>query len=279
MERFIPFTTNSLGYRGKEIPPKSEKFRILCLGDSFLMGKDVADEETLPVHLENLLEGQAEVLNAGCGGWNTTQEYYDFQERGFALKPDLVLLFYVFNDAHYRKKMSPWRRVKESIVLHSAFYRYLLTRWIQFEAGWQAQVQLVGEKEEEGNLAVQEAKMMNWNEDFQDGSKGWEESQRSLRRLKERCQSVQIPFKIVLFPYLVQLDEHYPFHAVHEALQKFCHQEEIPFLDLFPYYKGRSTLDLWVGQKDSHPNATGQKIAAEAVYQEFFKKTLFQKKE
>lgn len=266
----VPFEVNSLGYRGPEILEKQpHQQRILCLGDSFLMGKDVADSDTLPAQLQQFLGSNAQVINAGCGGWNTVQQYYDFKERGLSLEPDFVLLFYVMNDTHFRKKLTPWKRVRETIVLNSALYRFLRTRWMLWEERFRPQVSV--ELENNTSLNEEDGRALNsmkdWNEDFQDGKKGWEASKESLQKIHYLCQERKIPFLIVLYPWLVQLDEQYPFQPVHEKLSQFCQQQEIPFLDLFPYYKGYSAKELWVGKTDSHPNTQGQKIAAQAVEQ------------
>ncbi len=269
----VPFQVNSLGYRGPEIGEKKlAQQRVICLGDSFLMGKDVADQETLPAKLQHFLGNNAQVINAGCGGWNTVQEYYDLKERGLALQPDSVLLFYVMNDTHFRKKLNLWRRLKETVTLNSALYRFLRTRWIQWEERLRSQVSVALETNPSSNEEAllenpTQASMKDWNEDFQEGKKGWESSKEALQNIQSLCRERNIPFLIILYPWLVQLDENYPFKPVHEKLSQFCHQQEIPFLDLFPYYKGYSAKELWVGRTDSHPNVQGQEIAAKAVAQ------------
>lgn len=265
----ISFHVNAYGYRGPEIlDKKPDQQRILCLGDSFLMGKDVSESDTLPAQLEKITQ-KHQVINAGCGGWNTVQEFYDFQERGIHLKPDMVLLFYVLNDTHFRKKLNPWRRFKESISMHSALYRLLMVTWIRIEDRLRKQVDVDIQKNNPSTEKTETPallSMKDWNEDFQEGKKGWEESKKALTKLKALCDQQKIPFMVVLYPWLVQLDEQYPFQPVHQTISQFCQKESIPFFDLFPYYKGHFAFDLWVGEKDSHPNAQGQKIAAEAVY-------------
>jgi hypothetical protein len=97
---------NSLGWRGPEIPVAKPEgvSRVLVLGDSFMAGLQVGDEETFSAALERRL-GQAglprrvEVLNLGVPSWGTDQEYLALRTYGLAFKPDLVLLaFYGQND-------------------------------------------------------------------------------------------------------------------------------------------------------------------------------------
>lgn len=98
------FTTNSLGFRSRELPNKKdpETIRVLFVGDSFTEGFGVNDEETFPYYFEHLareLELPVEVMNAGQNATDIP-EHAAFM-RGYAksLKPDLVILsLYAGND-------------------------------------------------------------------------------------------------------------------------------------------------------------------------------------
>jgi lysophospholipase L1-like esterase len=71
------------------------------LGDSFVFGFGVEDEETLPAQLETVLGARhegIEVLNAGVPGWSADQYYLFLQTRLDEIAPDLVLLGLLDND-------------------------------------------------------------------------------------------------------------------------------------------------------------------------------------
>lgn len=102
-------TFNSHGFRGPErsLKKPSNVFRILCIGDSFTLGSEVANDACYPSVLEQLLNKQArdqgdtvryEVLNAGVGGYGTFQELLYFKEFALNHAPDLVLLQFYSND-------------------------------------------------------------------------------------------------------------------------------------------------------------------------------------
>src|ERR1043166_9290465 len=65
--------SNSKGIRGTReylLAPPDGARRVLCIGDSFMFGENLSDEQTLPAQLESILnkEGRWEVLNlAGQG--------------------------------------------------------------------------------------------------------------------------------------------------------------------------------------------------------------------
>jgi hypothetical protein len=97
---------NSYGFRGPEIPEEKgpREVRILALGDSMVYGQGVADDQTLPSHLERLLnerdtdQRRWRVVNSGHRAYSTNQEVALLTELGPRLKPDIVILFWYWND-------------------------------------------------------------------------------------------------------------------------------------------------------------------------------------
>jgi hypothetical protein len=115
-----PLTINSQGLRGREYPyekPPGRK-RILVLGDSYIWGYGVADDELLTESLAAKLssaEQRWEVLNTGVSGWGTDQEYLFLIDEGFKYSPDIVLLsLFIVNDPVnnlYAKQYGIWKPV------------------------------------------------------------------------------------------------------------------------------------------------------------------------
>jgi len=96
---------NSLGLRGEEISVNkpNNTFRILVLGDSFVFGIGLKNNQTSSVYLEKELKDKRagigfEVINLGVPGYNTKNEIRRLKLKGLQLHPDLVILAYVDND-------------------------------------------------------------------------------------------------------------------------------------------------------------------------------------
>jgi lysophospholipase L1-like esterase len=96
---------NRLGQRDPERkdPADPGTFRVLALGDSFVEGYTVPVESTLTQVAESALRGTGggcpvEVLNGGTAAWSTDQEYLSFREDGARLAPQVVLVFFYYND-------------------------------------------------------------------------------------------------------------------------------------------------------------------------------------
>jgi len=102
-DRPVPVNMNSLGLRGPEIGPRADgEKRVLMLGDSYVWGQGVENDETVPARLEaglranghEVIVGNAGMFGAGPREWGYTLERY--RE---AFDPDLlVAVMYVGND-------------------------------------------------------------------------------------------------------------------------------------------------------------------------------------
>ena len=94
---------NSLGFR--DVERKTAKApgsgRVLALGDSFIEGYTVELEESVTRRAEALSESagcRLDVINAGVHGYSTDQEALWFIREAESLAPDVVLLFFYYND-------------------------------------------------------------------------------------------------------------------------------------------------------------------------------------
>jgi len=111
---------NSLGYRGEEfdIEKKEDEYRVLVLGDSFVFGYGVEDDQTIPYKLERLLTDKlgknVTVINAGFHAGFSPDSYYAYlKSNGYKLQPDLIILMlFPYNDLPDLFETA-WREVDE----------------------------------------------------------------------------------------------------------------------------------------------------------------------
>lgn len=102
----ITFEINQQGLRDDELELKKKPgtFRVLMLGDSFVLGYTVDREDLFVDILERWWtseERRVEVINAGTEAYSTDQEVVWFLEEGVKYEPDLVLLFPYDNDIYW----------------------------------------------------------------------------------------------------------------------------------------------------------------------------------
>ena len=108
----IHFDINQHGLRDDEgVGPAKEPntYRVLMLGDSFVLGYTVNRQDLFVDQLEGWWKSEdrrVDVVNAGTEGWSTDQEVAWFLKNGQTYKPDLVLLFPYENDIYWNGQAS-----------------------------------------------------------------------------------------------------------------------------------------------------------------------------
>jgi hypothetical protein len=94
-------TTNSWGLRGPE-PETTAQLRGIILGDSYMQGLFVGDDQTPCQCLKRILcqhmKVRTEILNTGHLGYSPEQEYYTLREYDARFHPQFVVLSLFAND-------------------------------------------------------------------------------------------------------------------------------------------------------------------------------------
>ena len=92
-------TINDRGFRGPEIAydRAPQRRRILVLGDSYVWGYGVNDEEVFTERLRQL-RPEVEIVNLGVSGYSTDQELLLYGDEGYKYQADEVILVLTEND-------------------------------------------------------------------------------------------------------------------------------------------------------------------------------------
>jgi lysophospholipase L1-like esterase len=99
------FIANGDHMRNPDVPVERgpNDFRVLCLGDSVTFGWGVRYEEAYPTLLAELLrearpKREIHVMNAACSGYTAHQGHEMLRRRGLKYRPDLVMIWFGWND-------------------------------------------------------------------------------------------------------------------------------------------------------------------------------------
>jgi lysophospholipase L1-like esterase len=241
---------NSGGLRSPEIA--AERLpgmrRLLVLGDSLTFGWGVEEPDTYSRVLERMLDASGrpyEVINAGVGNYNTSQQVAWFAERGVRYQPDEVILAFYINDAE------PTPRRSEA-WLAGRSYLYVLAA-----SAWDALLRAVGMKK---NLVEY------YTDLYADDNPGWQACQNSLDRLIDMCRARGIGIRLVLLPELHYVNDTYPFRFIHQRVAARAGVRGVPVLDLDGAFRDHEPKSLWVSPGDAHPNALAQRIIAQQLF-------------
>ena len=254
--------TNALGLRDRDYGPKAaNEIRVLSLGDSFAFGAGVELEETYGKVLERKLGERFPactftVINAGIPGYGQRQELAAFHDLGGSLAPDLVLASFVAgNDVENNAKFD--RQLRERVKTPLGF---------------------VGRHSEAARLVLKAAfpvtdAMMNRDTAY------IAETIDLLRRLESDVRAAGLPYLMFVIPARHQIRpraqlwsrlliraglENYLFRQNRMVLDHL-ESEHVPYVDMLAPLVGHDAVESVVFDDDSHTNAVGHAVMAEAL--------------
>ncbi len=260
----VEIRTNRFGWRDREWKPHVDHHhpRILLVGDSFVLGLDVPLENLLGRQIEKYLGEKVEVCMAGCIYYNTSNELLIAQRLVPLLKPDLILVSYVLNDAEpSHRPESPYQiyhRIESWLIFHSRFLFFLRIAIHSSVAKIQA---LMGAPDYYTAL-------------YQEDQPGWQENRRSFKAFADFSKSTGVPVYFLIWLALDRLDATHPYHFIYQKIEAALRDHSIPHLNLFHAFEGRAAPSLWVSSLDAHPNAIAFQLAAQATTDFLFKKRI-----
>lgn len=260
------FTINDAGFRGPgHAPPKEAgTVRIVGLGDSYMYGNGVTDDEVFLQRLSVKLNHKYgdrnwEVVNTAVGGYNTVMEVETLKEKGLRYEPDIVLILFVGNDLNLPNFI---RDSVDFFAPGSFLFEFVARRLRQTrQAPLGATARL---------LPAPRSGDGNWYERDPDkvpvayrGMVGLDAYRAAMRELK--ALSVRHGFELIV------LQQNY-----RDFVTEICQELDLPLVHFQPAlkeymaqhgidrYRG-STLSL--GETDPHPSAEGHRIFAEVIFE------------
>lgn len=226
---------NSLGLRGPEpAPPQPDERRVLLVGDSLIYGQGVAEEQTVPAHLERLGDATGEawsVFNGGLRAYATHQELALLADVGPELAPTDVVLCWYWNDFDERDLEQTYKKLTKSgpiaFDLGEAPQGVVLWKW----RGMQ--------------LLRKSALVMNLYDRWRDGRRkpkdatyydeGFERLAGYLPEFVEQCEALGATFRVALFPHPTGLGRpEAPSSVIEERALELFAEQGLAVSDLTP---------------------------------------------
>jgi hypothetical protein len=100
----------------------------------------------------------------------------------------------------------------------------------------------------------------------------WERMKQKLATIHELCEKNGCEFRLLIFPFLHNLNDDYAFASAHEQIVESCRENNIAVEDLLPVMQKHSAEGLIVSRFDAHPNERANKLAADAIFEWLTKK-------
>ncbi|MBN2122665.1 MAG: SGNH/GDSL hydrolase family protein [Deltaproteobacteria bacterium] len=284
--------SNSLGFKDsglRKIEGKTEKHRILFLGDSFIEGLGYPYESTCIGLFDRILDGeQYDVLNAAVTSYSP--KLYRLKLKYLidvvGLKVDEVFVFIDISDIqdeivyeHFSPSPLPLRD-RITNVLMKNFYcihhaSILLRKWKHIPSketkGPAPPKRPSGEYDFWGNYYADRGKWLYDKKIFDLwGRKGLRLASENIHKLHVLCKIHRIGLHLAVYPWPenIRAPERNGTHTEH--WRKFAEERHIGFIDLFPLFiddrdPQEVIEDLFI-PGDSHWNEKGHRVIADTLY-------------
>jgi len=260
-------TIDSLGFRGGEFTraKPANQLRVVMLGDSYVYGDFVDDDQTFPVQLEQRLRracGDALVINAGLGGTTIVDQAQELQ-RTLPLASDVVVLVYVADDiANLAGSKTSWELLAENRRSKSRFPLSIVYPVLRSTALW--------------NLALKaRANRLNRAGETSLSQDYSRDSASTLDRLRNRYGEALVALRDTLKAHGVRfVFTMYPSYAELRGgsanltwLEGFARSHGIAALNFSAALQasGLPNTTLYRLPEDGHPGPTGYAIAADTL--------------
>jgi hypothetical protein len=230
------------------------KRRVSFLGDSFTAGHGIKEVEDRFSNRIRRLHPDWEIHVLAGNGLDTGAElgFFDgYAARGYQV--DQVVLVYCLNDIN--DLLTEWASTQASITnrvsgrlpfyddsyfLDIAYHRLTIAQipWVKNYFSFVCEAYRGGK---------------------------WEEQKQRLHTLHEVVARRGGKLSVVTFPFLNALGPEYEYQFVHDQLNTFWREENVPHLDLLPVFKNHRPAQLTVNPFDAHPNEFANALAAERI--------------
>jgi len=288
----LTFTYDRWGFRN---PTDLERVDVALIGDSFVDGWYVSDEETVSRRLETRLERP--VASLGVAGYGTLQELRVLEEQAPRLKPAVVVWFFfegndLYNDARFENTMRavqsgpPETYVDGRPVTHDVLWRQrsfvlgsleLIRRWSHpvLPAHLPHRGRVVAADRSEREVYFADYAAVPWS-DWIAGR--WDRARAALAQAAALCrrQGVHlllcyVPIKFRVYRPFVRFAlaspcrewDVWPLPGMVEA---FCRSENLPFLDLTtPLQEAIRAGGMPYASVDSHWSPEGHALVADLL--------------
>lgn len=271
-----PIHVNSKGTRGKEFEEKKTAgvYRILSLGDSRTFGWGLSEAETYSGLLESLLQDhfgdklKVEVINAGVNAWSYGQIYVYLRDVGMRYNPDLVILgdanlwtqFSEKQSREFIRKMTRGVWLK-NLLRRSAIYHYLI----------EVKLKIYYEKYRTKFIPV-DPDQDQFFKDHQksDPSLVFEEQIKTICELMKKKKAEGL----IIYSPTEDLLTSKKNHMIQDIKQKASKVYNIPLIDFTGDFSV-SKDSLFLSDDPVHPNALGNRIIAQRIFEHIVRESRF----
>lgn len=231
------------------------KRRITIIGDSFTAGHGIKNVEDRMGNILRKIHPEWEVHVMALNGIESDQqaEFLPKFAEVDGYEYDIVLLAYCLNDIVY---LTPGMG-----AVYDKIYAY------SENLGWLERNSYFVNTLTFQLMAINDPSFADYWDRLENTYSGntWQQQQQTLASIEGYIRSRNARLMVVTWPFLNAVGPDYRFEEIHEQLDAFWKQGQVPHLDLLPLFRSSNPEDLVVNEYDAHPNELANVMATTAV--------------
>lgn len=285
--RFTSFSISQQGFKDRDFSQEkpANTIRIACVGDSITEGVGIANEQTYPKVLENILNAtgnqkKVEVINAGVSDFSLPQEYFYIKHKIVNFHPDIVIVGYYLNDGRdfARPKNFYGGSVLKYLLEKSAFVKWLnlyvtkvaiKMQYKHWEKGRERWMEVYRDTDWKNDPLALHNLIESANKDWGSAwlAEGKLNTEKYIKELKSLSQACHFKLIVMCFPIDVQIyaqnagsiDLLYP----QKFMKGLCKENNILFLDTFEVLKKHQNEKIYYDH--CHFAERGMEVVADDI--------------
>jgi lysophospholipase L1-like esterase len=251
------FKRNQEGFRDIVNYPATTiggKRRVTVIGDSYAAGHGIANVKERFAGVLRKLRPKDEIQVLAECGWETSDQLqlaFQMAQSEQQYQLDKVILAYWLDDI---SDISPkWQEALNAALAkpddgwltdHSYLFNTLAIR----------------EQVAQQPLTLRKSDVIH-----EAYSASWDRQKGRLKSLREEITNNGGTFSVITFPFMHAVGPDYPYRDVHEKINAFWSELNVPHLDLLTVFEGKTAKDLTLSPYDTHPNAQAHALVAAAI--------------
>lgn len=277
--RKVEISTNSLGYRNREIGQK-RGIRILFLGDSITFGDYLPEADTFVrlVQERARSDGHAwETINAGVGAIGLENELAILKETGISIEPDVVVVCWYLNDFHespgVRIRPLPYPLDGSRLASHTWWTYNRVKASVSRRSGT-----IAGRSDFEAELASRHrgheglrqfydqvlAAFHDWGGAWSPHI--WPHMSSWFEQMKRLADENGFQLRVVAFPVRAQVEAAFVEDDPQRRLTELTGALGVPFLDLLPALREAHASSRPLFYDHCHQTPEGSRVVARSIY-------------
>lgn len=240
----------------------ADKELVAFVGDSFIFGQGVDQNDTLPKQFEDKYNGVT-TLNFGIGGYNLEQEVELIEKVVLEQNVSKIFLVYYINDIEPKITFDSEEEIDipTSLIVYNNILKYSrFANYLKFKLSTVFY-----------NIGLSNQGYIDYfNELYSNNSSSWISFESNITKLASVKRDNDVDIYFVVYPAMSSLNNKHPYTPIYEKVINTAKKNGLKTINLLDAFKDKDATKLRANMYDNHPNKEAHTIAADYLISQIY---------